>query len=247
MEAVYILLHYDRIRWTRYFTNLFTSSPRMPSELTDWCIVGLKIEKLARQKRNRKLLFFIYVHFPKTGVKIFHKTVPIRGIEFPLKYHREGSSLASGFLYLLIHGSSLSHFAQEQEARERERCLYLSAWGRLSSDRCVKQSVTCQHYREMKARVGTEAVCLWAWPIHHTHTHTPVLIHHQRHTLSVRVHLCRSKAAWGYPRIPRDEDREYCVLLNLSSSCSISLFPPQHTDQNLHPIILTLSEKARQN
>jgi len=89
-----------------------------------------------------------------------------------------------------------------------------------------KQSVTCQHYREMKAREGTEAVCLWAWPIYHTHT--PVLIHHQRHTLSVRVHLCRSKAAWGYPRIPIDEDREYCVLLNLSSSCSIS-FSPRNT------------------
>jgi len=75
---------------------------------------------LARQKGNRKLLFFIYVHLPKTGVKIFHETIPIRGIEFPLKYHREGSSLASGFLYLLIHGSSLSPFAQEQETGIRK-------------------------------------------------------------------------------------------------------------------------------
>ncbi len=67
---------------------------------------------------------------PKTGVKIFHKTVTIRGIEFLLKYLRDRSSLASGFLYLLIHGSSLSPIAQEQETgirkgrqqkRERER------------------------------------------------------------------------------------------------------------------------------
>lgn len=138
LSALYMLWHNKRL-YKPINEAIFPSSPRMSSEIIDWCIVGPKIEKVSRQKGNWKLLFFIYVHLPKTGVKIFHKTVSIRGIEFPLKYSREWSSLASGFLYLLIHGSSLSLFAQEQETeirkgrqqkrkRERDVCICQHEW-----------------------------------------------------------------------------------------------------------------------
>ncbi len=131
-DVGHICVYIDRIRWASVFMSvklhIHQVLPECPWSLLFDVFLSIKYKKLARQ-RATKSIFSSFLS-PKTEVKIFHKTVTIRGIEFLLKYLRDGSSLASGFLYLLIHGSSLSPIAQEQETgirkgrqqkRERER------------------------------------------------------------------------------------------------------------------------------